>query len=276
VFIQAQHPSQIESQIRVLAQDFWHCRNRSYLRLSFFRQPKDIKVAIYENPPDKGAKQEPMDTKTIKIDAKGLGQCYDTTAGAGLSGRLQGDTVRTNKGLPWWSIWAFGVGFVFLVWFLIKVVMAGLMDKGIQSVFGVHKPARAAVASSVPPADTKGDFTHSLANRFVPTLHNSGVPTQMQAQSEVRPAVQMTGYAVIGGRVRVLLSDGRVLSGGDRRLGAFTPEYCVVDGETNWLSVGPITGVAAVPWYGGGSVSYPSASYPLRNQPVFRGPHRVP
>jgi hypothetical protein len=128
-----------------------------------------------------------------------------------------------------------------------------------------------------------GDFSRSLANRFVPTLHYSGladgVPHTWESQPTPEvPVVEMTGYAILpGGRVRVMLSNGRTYRAGDPRLGAFTPEYCVVDGVTNWLSVGPQGGVG-VGGYGGpsrvASVSGPYPSFPRRNQPVPRGVYR--
>jgi len=237
VFIQAQHTSQIEKSIRVLAQDFWHCRNRSYLRLGVFRQPKDIKVAVFETAPESGRTQEPLFEKKLPIDFKGLGQCYDTTGGVGIGARLQGDSGIKRKGLPWWLIWVAGIGVVVLAWFLIKVCMALLMQKGIDSMFGSTKQHSAgvhAVTNSV-----SSDMSHSLANMFVPTLSSSSAKLSGSVEKAVDlpPVVKMTGYIWLpGGKLRVMTSDGRTYRNGDGHLQFVCEDFAVIDGKTNWTA----------------------------------------
>ena len=71
------------------------------MSLGWFRRPSVFTIEIFENPPT-GARQAPMSTKTFTLDREGLAQCYDTSAGVGLSGRSIADIGARKRGLPFW------------------------------------------------------------------------------------------------------------------------------------------------------------------------------
>ena len=88
-------------------QDFYVCTNHGKLTFGLFRQPAMFSVAIYATKPTPSA--EPQSRKVFTLDKHGLAECFDTSAGVGVSGRVMADIGSKTKGLPVWLIPAVGV-----------------------------------------------------------------------------------------------------------------------------------------------------------------------
>jgi len=226
-----QHSKQVESQMRMVAQDFWVVRNHSKLKLGPFRQPSMFMVSTFESLPTGGNTQEPMSRRVFRLDKEGLGACYDTAAGVGLQGGAGADIGEKAKGLPFWMIGlliiAVGLGLVGLArsagWGTGKLLTGGF-QKAKQSTNTLAKAG-------------EGMFP-GLAQALTPKL---GAPVERPRGYDVvtnEPAShrEMTGYYstnTIWGEPfwTVCLSDGSTYRTRDGHLNYVTPNYCIVDGQ---------------------------------------------
>lgn len=228
VLICTQHTKQIDSAVQRVAQDFWVCRNRSLLRLGAFRQPDDFTVHVYEMPPN-GTSQEPMMRKKFKLDAAGLAQTYDTTAGVGLGGRMAGDVGKKKTGLPWKALIALCCLVPIICFVGIKTALGMAMKKATKEML---------------PPKSGTNTAMSVAQKIVENQTFGGVGSSQGksyyvATNKEPPVVEMTGYCTLNGRIRVFLSDGSEYEAGDGHLNFLCPRYSIIDGKTNWIAKGP-------------------------------------
>lgn len=98
VFI-TQHPDMLERRLRMLAGQFWSFQNNGVRRfLTFFQQPAYFTCEIHLKVPT-GPQSPPADsTLRYRLD-KEIADCYDTSAGIGISGRKMPEK-KQKKGLP--------------------------------------------------------------------------------------------------------------------------------------------------------------------------------
>lgn len=133
VFFISQRAKQVDSQLRALAGAYVYMRNLANRTLKVgpfvFRFGRTLIAKAYPDEWNKGG-TEPvvMWTKSMKVDPKGYGAWYDTAAGVGVKGAAADTLSRPARGLPW----QFGlVGLVlvaFLVWFVPKLLGAGIFS----------------------------------------------------------------------------------------------------------------------------------------------------
>lgn len=234
-YIVTQHTKQIDPSMYRVAQDFWHCVARGMLRVGLFRRPDDFKVYVFENPPTAN-RQDPMETHTFKLDAGGIGQCYNTLQGVGLAGGgMLGDkgTGLKKKGLPWWSLPIIGLGFVVLVWMLIHGGLSLAMGKASKGFSAGIQPAASPATNSAVQKQSAG-----FLDTFLPSRDGGYQGSQLLRSNSVVER-RMTGYVMLG-RPRVFTSDGMEWKAGDGHLQFLCPNYCVIDGKTNWM-IQPMT-----------------------------------
>jgi len=103
VLFVTQHTKQVETALRQMAQDFAVVVNMSKRKLGLFRQAAIFLVITYAEPPT-GIMSEPLSREFFTLDKAGLGGCFDTSAGIGVSGGSAADIFERAKGLPWWLI----------------------------------------------------------------------------------------------------------------------------------------------------------------------------
>jgi len=156
VILCAQHTKQVESELQRLAQEFWVCTNRGKLRWMGFKQPAVFVVDIYDKPPI-GPSVSAIDKRIFKLDRVGLGGCYDTSGGVGITGTGAADIGAKTRGIPWWFlIVAFVLFGVFLVW------GTGKVGDKLAQAFAKKKPAPAiAAATNSPPSVVSMTATNS-------------------------------------------------------------------------------------------------------------------
>jgi len=97
VLMATQHCKQLDTAIRQVAQNFQVVRNHSMERFGWFRQPDVFTVATFGDIPGPSVMRQCM--ATFKLDARGIGGCYDTSAGVGVVGQGAADVGRRKKGL---------------------------------------------------------------------------------------------------------------------------------------------------------------------------------
>lgn len=204
--IVTQNTKQIETQLRQVTQDFRVVKNHGKLKAGIFRQPAIFTVSIYGEPPT-GSAQEPMSTEVFRLDKAGIGGCFDTASGVGMSGAGAADISEKIKGLPWWLLLG-ALGLVFLL-----LWKAGpLLGSFVSGKLGGPKLA----SKTIPPA------TNAVPPKVEIQKSQTNTAPAMKSYTPVTnlaPAVKVTGRVIIRGRPYVLLSDGRTVT---------TPElsYC--------------------------------------------------
>lgn len=105
-FIVCQHTKQVDTAFRMIAQDYWVVVNHSKRKLGFLRQPDIFSVSEFASPPEAKA-EPPMSRRVFRIDKKGVGGCYDTAGGTGVSGSGGADILEKKRGLNFLWIFAF-------------------------------------------------------------------------------------------------------------------------------------------------------------------------
>jgi hypothetical protein len=245
--IVTQHPTDIDSVLWNITQDFKVCRNHGMERMGIFRQPEVFSVKVYRTNPAKGGAVL-VNEEFHRLDKRRLAQCYDTTAGVGIVGGFKGDAGQKRKGLH--IAWAFA-GVVLLVvglflvpvmmgkgtgWFLKKAMApvnpgkwSGIPVKtnGVQSTAvsafmgasGVVPAAESRVALAVQKTGV------SAADVPVPILPD--YPTVAAAHTN---ELYCTGFATLGRTVTVFLSDGSTVDTDSGRIKTVAMDYVILDG----------------------------------------------
>ena len=217
-YIVTQHPTDVDTVLWNIAQVFGVCRNHGMERMGIFRQPSMFRVVFYLTNPAKGnAIRSHENFKTLD---KRLSQCYDTTAGVGISGGFKGDANQKKKGLHiGWLV----VGILVLVGFLMAV----------PHFFG--KAASAWIGHTItPPKDVRAwaGLTNAATSEVLPK--ESG-PTQATttatATTGIDSEVYCTGYVVRGRTCTAFMSDGSRIESRSGRLKMITEDFIIADGR---------------------------------------------
>ena len=178
-------------------QDWFVCTNHGKLNMGWFRQPQVFTVCVYATKPTPSA--EPQYRKVFKLDKHGLCECYDTSAGVGVSGRVMADVGTGAKGLPLWVIPVVGIAAIVAAIFGAKKGLHWL-----TSMFGGHKKTPALVAKITSPA-LPGLGSMAAAPAPVFPVPSGPEGTRLQVEDELT----CVGYVQVpGGGVVVFLSDG--------------------------------------------------------------------
>jgi hypothetical protein len=181
-----------------------------------FRQPNVFTASYYQGRPMPS--KDPMSRKVIKLDVKGLLQCYDTSAGVGITGRSAADVGgRKKSGLPFWMMPVIGCVIIAAVFFTLKYG-----SRAVVSVFNgnAHKVALQMQKNPAPVADRvpQGDSQNLRPQEF---------------NSPAQPTNELfcTGYFVAGQIVRIYLSDGSQVSD-LKRIQKIDKDSVMVDGKS--------------------------------------------
>jgi len=206
-YIITQHPTDVDSVVWNITQDFQVCRNHGMERMGIFRQPEIFRVLTYVTNPAKG--NAIISHESIhRLDRKRLAQCYDTTAGVGISGGFKGDSNQQRKGIHvGWAV----AGVVVVVGGLVMV--PHLFGKAASGWIGhVTTPPKSAAqwAGLKPLPKEPVRFADGVAPS--PTvLHAADTsPTNTPADAD---DVYCTGFCVLRDGPVIFLSDGSVLEG---------------------------------------------------------------
>lgn len=222
-----QHVENVDKQFRSVAQDFTVITNGHLQKIGLFRGLPKFTRRTYSTPPS-GLKQEPMETASFMLDAKGVASCYDTAAGIGVHGRYA-DKGKKRKGLH-------------PLWFVVMLVAAcfvvpHILGKVLASLKGVGKHIQNKADAAHPPPASQGDAKQGGV--VAPAASKSSEPNPPSQQFNHgesfivvadRPVV--LGKLIRGdGRVRVELSDGRVLENDSDELEAIHGNRVKVSGQ---------------------------------------------
>ena len=165
------------------------------LRFGRFRRPDVYEAATYFGRPTPS--KEPQSKVTFRLDAAGIGACYDTSSGVGVTGRGDADRGARKTGLPFWLLPALLAVVVGLVaWALIK-------GPHYVVAFFIHKAKP--MAAMVVPANTNRPAT------ALPTPSLESTPPVHRRSAEATNELHCTGYVILHGQPQAFLSDGRTV-----------------------------------------------------------------
>lgn len=93
----------VDKQFRDLCDDMAVLNNWGRKQIGFFRLPRRVTWAKFEEKPGPGVR--PLLRGTFAVDTTGLGETYDTAAGVGVEGHLDADINAKPGGIHWgWFI----------------------------------------------------------------------------------------------------------------------------------------------------------------------------
>lgn len=235
LFVVTQATKQIDPAVHRLAQEFWLVKNHSKMSFGWFRRPSVFTIEIFENPPT-GSRQAPMSTKSFTLDREGLAQCYDTSAGVGLSGRSIADIGARKRGLPFWAMPVGVCALALCAWYLLRGAAWGVGHELGKAPGQMSHAARAAGAGgpAVSAAPVPTPATVAVAKPVVTVVTNYVVEPRPEP---IRSAVMITnelfckGYFMFGKNEGVVfLSDGSTLDIDSGRIQRIAKTFVIVDG----------------------------------------------
>jgi len=209
VFI-TQHIDKLEKRLRLDAEQFIECINYGNRHMwTFFRLPRKIRTLTRYTYPG------PVDRNTVAALDVELANCYDTTAGVGLTG-LRKPEHRRKSGVAWW--WLIPIaclaGWAVMAapeWVARKLTgtLAEVVDK---ETANVSPPSSSSSNSSSVPAAVIAESKPGLSSAAA--TPSPAAPT-VPALGPSLDGVDIVGWVTDGQRVRVSLSNGYTLSEDD-------------------------------------------------------------
>lgn len=251
VIFVTQHCEKVDKNFRRNAQEYIlmrNCGNERFFNIPVFggvRFGGVLRREHFLEPP--GPASKPFETATMRLNIKEIGKLYDTSAGVGLTGRV--DTQEKPKGGHWGKLPVFILALVLLCacvpWAVGKVIQRGVgMVLGGANRGGVMVSNVAASASSAVPVGHPAVSGGSVGVGAVSARPGAGAGAGEVPPASRGPVVHLTG---VMGRAGVILDDGRVLE---------SPDY-------HWDLVRGgvfVEGLGFFPW---GHSRSPSASVPV-------------
>ncbi|MBL9214400.1 MAG: hypothetical protein JNG83_02880 [Opitutaceae bacterium] len=237
-------PTGIAKAFRDKAHDFTKLRNGMLTRMGMFRGSANFKRTHYTQEP--GPNTEPYDIGTFPMDFKGLGACYRTQDGVGITGHMA-DKGAKGKGIP--IIWVFPM--ILAVGLLCVIVPMMIGRSAAAYISGpkseVSKKIDAAAGSlgtptkSVPPpAKTEQAMQKEEPPAKTPVEDSKAIPAEKPAAKVAAAGVYATGRVMTRGRVLITMSDGTVRTDLDNtpgeppRLTRATGTFADFDGIRHW------------------------------------------
>ena len=187
------------------------------MTFGWFRQQDYFRESVFHGRPKPS--KEPMTTHVFRLDVKGLAQCYDTSAGVGITGRASADVgARKTRGLPFWMMPVIVLALLFAAGYGIKGG-AGLL---VGMVDGTPKKPATVQAKASPAPVTNSPAVMKPA---------------VEPVAEVLPPVETnevfcTGFTILGKDVVVFLSDGSMVASSSGRVSAVMKDSVTIDGKT--------------------------------------------
>lgn len=221
---------QVEKRLRNHAVKFYECVNFGVRRLAFWKLPKVFRV--YETPK---APPYPAEwTSTCRMDFE-LADCYDTTAGVGTKGGGKPEKKR-QKGLPFWTLPAFGAMLVLGFWFAPDAAIAGLTKALSPETAARVGPTTSVDKRNVPTEKERGDSPRAASLSSEPVAAAPRPLVQPYPRGEIR----VRGYSASGPRAIVLLSDDTTVTENSPRFGGIDRRGNAVKIDGVWLPLVPM------------------------------------
>jgi hypothetical protein len=209
-FIATQHVGDLDAVIIRIAQHHIVCRNHGMERLGVFKQPGVVRTVTFLTRPDRAGAVRSHEA-WHRIDVKGIGQTYDTTAGVGVSGGFGGDAGAKRRGMPFFLL---PIAIVLLVLGLIAVPLVlsrsgrGFLSRSLSG--GRGSLTNAPVKSGGFLGVTMG--SGGRTNTASVSAARSGIAKQGASPFRVVSNVWTYAFTCVDGQSKVWLSDGNYLT----------------------------------------------------------------
>lgn len=233
LLICCQHTKQVETQLRQVAQDFWVIKNHGKMKIAAFRQPAVFSVSVFDQPPTGGVQSEPMSRSVFKLDKEGLGSCFDTAAGVGLTGGGSADLGERAKGIPFWGVF---IALALLCAVIISVAKGGgwlsgnLLTNGFKKDSKFSQAVSNQVTRSVASATTNNFITGTNLLHHRNISNPPPVPEVLRNAGTNRIFVSATTWDFKTKSPVVYLSDGSVVRAPSGRLTYVGSDEAIIDG----------------------------------------------
>lgn len=198
---------QLELRLREHCAQFYECHNWGMKRFSFFKLPTFFTVSVTSKPPP-----YPLDyTMRRRFDLK-IAKCYDTTAGAGLTGGRPPEVIK-RKGISlWWAV-PFAVLLGLVLFFGPDRVVAWFLGNTVRKPTPAQRPAVGKGGESVARGGSYSELSalgglkggQDVAERHTTLKADGGALARVM---EAIPEVYPTGSARRGARIIIQFSDG--------------------------------------------------------------------
>jgi hypothetical protein len=229
VMLCAQNTKQVDTAFRQLAQEFIVVQNHSKMRLGIFRQPELFSVSCYDQPPGPAAVS--MYRTVFRLDAVGIGGCYDTSAGVGLAGQTVADVGKKHKGLHW-SVFIIG----FVVGLALLLMIPRLLGKGVGNLFKpavVPMPDIPAMHPAVTNQPPEVQIMQKEVSAEPPRRHKGSRTSAERVEVDSMPEEtqeRLTGLVRIGKDVFITTTEG-LYRPGDPELEYVGKNSCIIKGR---------------------------------------------
>jgi len=191
-----QHPDMLNNRLRMLAQQYWSFNNHGMEKLlTYFRKPSFFTVEIHRKMPT-GLNPPPAEeTRRYKLN-KSLADCYDTSAGVGITGQRKPE--QKAKG---------GIN---VLWILIPLLVGAYVLAKIPdgAAYGVSKMLEPGKIDKGKPDEAQGVPPSPMGGPTKPEHVATSAPVVTPLPVYVRSVAFSATDAV------VTLTDGRILTMG--------------------------------------------------------------
>ncbi|MHB8522743.1 MAG: hypothetical protein ACYDH9_18560 [Limisphaerales bacterium] len=271
VWYATQNADDLDKVLRGLCQGFVQVVNQSKLPMFGFRRPNAISWKEFGDWNVKGSFA--MATGMRKVDAKGLGGCYDTSAGVGIRGGHAADSTSRKKGLPWQLIPVAMGGVAVALVFVPKLIGGAVAHtlttmtsgalKGMTNMAAVPINGTLSsngVAPSVPGPVMNVSRSQMEYGRLYRVPGAGGPGDRAASGMGSRPGqaveeamdVYISGVAFDHGIGRVFLSNGESYTAADRELQLVDKHFVVINGKVyRWkrpdAPTGPVQPLVSAP-----------------------------
>jgi hypothetical protein len=218
IYVYTQQPQNVDKMFRSFTQEFIYVVNIGKKRVGPFAAPKIFRFAAYPEPYTGQMGQVCQYSGYFRMDYE-LAATYNTAAGIGIEA-AKADLGSKVKGLDWRLL-------------LLLPVIIALCFFGFRWCGGLW--VRSVLPQMKKPSGVRS--VQAIGSIRAPALSNpspnnplTATPKQSERTNSIDIEVFMVGWALEGGKARVMLSDG-LCAGPEDGLTQVTPSYCIVQGR---------------------------------------------
>jgi Zonular occludens toxin (Zot). len=199
VVLYTQVMSNVEKQLRGLAQSTYRVRNMYRMRWGLWQRKGCFRWYQYDGAPENISRAlKPMCSGTMHLEPKGLAKCYNSAGALGVHDKPE--EVKNKAPLPWWTLPAAGVAAVVAVAFTFAIVPRIVASVANRQLKGVTSSLNKSLG--LPGVDSAGQKEPAL-----------GSANASATRPDAKPVVYIDALWTLGDRYYVQLTDGRKLQG---------------------------------------------------------------
>lgn len=229
VFFCTHDPKDLDTGIRRVAETTVIMRNHARMRMGLFRQPGYFSAEHYARVPT--GMQTPMHTERFKLDAAGIAQTYDTSAGVGLKGGTSADAGQKKSGLH------FG-------WLIVLVAAIAIAVTQIPKMLGKAIGSATLAGAKSAQSNMGSPVTNSIASTNQSKMFELPSPAtkvqqtlRVMAEKEIEP-IEREQHAITGllynprtQSTAVMLSNGERYELTDPSVRIISKDYMLINGK---------------------------------------------